>query len=92
MIHLHPFPTLHVLSRSSHNLTDNPEDIPEDSMLGLNTNALSAAFYCPWLTTKYAFECYSASDHSTVPLQSGSTGQWRHVDQGFKCYSCLIKH
>ncbi|CAK9011078.1 Uncharacterized protein SCF082_LOCUS10939 [Durusdinium trenchii] len=34
-----------------------PKDIPEDSMLGLNTNALSAAFYCPWLTTKYAFEC-----------------------------------
>ena len=34
-----------------------PEDLSSDSPLGLDTNSLALAFYCPWLSTKYAFEC-----------------------------------
>ena len=34
-----------------------PEDVPGNTILGLNSNALSIAFYCPWLLTKYAFDC-----------------------------------
>lgn len=34
-----------------------PSDLPADSALGLDTNSLALAFYCPWLSTKYAFKC-----------------------------------
>lgn len=34
-----------------------PSDLPADSALGLDTNSLALAFYCPWLSSKYAFRC-----------------------------------
>ncbi|CAJ1341820.1 unnamed protein product [Effrenium voratum] len=34
-----------------------PKDIPADSTFGLDTNTLGWAFYCPWLATKYIWEC-----------------------------------
>eukprot|EP00438_Fugacium_kawagutii_P018646 Skav235466 [mRNA] locus=scaffold1451:107786:111679:+ [translate_table: standard] len=34
-----------------------PEDLPNGSALGLDTNSMALAFYCPWLSTQYAFQC-----------------------------------
>jgi len=34
-----------------------PQDLPNNSLFGLDTVSLELAFYCPWLATMYAFDC-----------------------------------
>ena len=46
---------LHNTGTLSHTIY--PQDLPNSSLLGLDTLSLELAFYCPWLATVYAFEC-----------------------------------
>ncbi|CAE6911455.1 unnamed protein product [Symbiodinium natans] len=49
------FAVLHDSGVLSHTIF--PQDLPNNSMFGLDTFSLELAFYCPWLKTVYAFEC-----------------------------------
>lgn len=63
-----------------------PEDLPSDSPLGLDTNSLALAFYCPWLSTKYAFECPMWSPCGVSATIQSSAMPYVEMKEDFKIH------